>query len=236
MSWPSNAARTKTWGTEVLTSSDLQGQFDLLCQYFIDSLNGTTGHKHTGGTNDGQQIILTTGVTGVLPVANGGTNASSASITAFNNITGFSAAGTTGTNSTNLVFSTSPTLVTPNLGTPTTLTLTNATGLPAAGLTGVLGTWATKSTGSPIQATTDGFVICVVNTGASNNSYGNLFTDSSNPPTTRRSRVGSDSSVSGPNGVVGTLFSPVKKNDYYEVTLTGAATAPDGMFFIPLGS
>lgn len=64
-------------------------------------------------------LPLTSGVTGVLPVANGGTNASSASITAFNNITGYTAAGATGTTSTNLVFSTSPTLVTPTLGVAT---------------------------------------------------------------------------------------------------------------------
>ena len=54
-------------------------------------------------------LPLTTGVTGVLPVANGGTNASTASITSFNNITGYSASGATGTTSTNLVFSASPT-------------------------------------------------------------------------------------------------------------------------------
>lgn len=54
-----------------------------------------------------------------LPVANGGTNATSASITAFNNITGYTASGATGTTSTNLVFSTSPTLTTPTLGVAT---------------------------------------------------------------------------------------------------------------------
>jgi enamine deaminase RidA (YjgF/YER057c/UK114 family) len=54
-------------------------------------------------------LPLTTGVTGVLPIANGGTNASTASITSFNNITGYSASGATGTTSTNLVFSASPT-------------------------------------------------------------------------------------------------------------------------------
>ena len=62
------------------------------------------------------KIGLTTHISGVLPVANGGTNASTASITSFNNITGYSASGATGTTTTNLVFSTSPTLVTPTLG------------------------------------------------------------------------------------------------------------------------
>lgn len=73
------------------------------------------------------KITLTGHVSGVLPVANGGTNASSASITAFNNITGYTAAGATGTTSTNLVFSTSPILVTPTLGVAdaTSLTATN---------------------------------------------------------------------------------------------------------------
>ena len=52
----------------------------------------------------------------VLAAGNGGTNCSSASITCFNNITGFTAVGATGTTSTDLVFSTSPTLVTPTLG------------------------------------------------------------------------------------------------------------------------
>jgi hypothetical protein len=61
------------------------------------------------------KIGLTTHVSGVLPVANGGTNASSASITAFNNITGYTASGATGTTSTNLVFSTSPSITTPTL-------------------------------------------------------------------------------------------------------------------------
>ena len=91
--------------------------------------NATRYLSNTGATNNPAwaQVALTTGVTGVLPVANGGTNASSASITAFNNITGFTAAGSTGTTSTNIVFSTSPTLVTPLLGTPTSGNLSNCT-------------------------------------------------------------------------------------------------------------
>lgn len=81
-------------------------------------------------------LPLTSGVTGILPVANGGTNASSASITAFNNITGYTASGSTGTTSTNLVFSTSPTLVTPTLGVASATTINKVTiTAPATGST-----------------------------------------------------------------------------------------------------
>jgi len=71
------------------------------------------------------KIGLTTHISGVLPVANGGTNASTASITSFNNITGYSAAGATGTTTTNLVFSTSPSITTPTLVGDVTLSTGN---------------------------------------------------------------------------------------------------------------
>lgn len=95
---------------------------------FITPILGT---PTSGNLSNCTALSLTAGVSGVLPVANGGTNASSAGVTAFNNITGYTASGATGTTSTNLVFSTSPTLITPLLGTPTSGTLTNCTGLPS---------------------------------------------------------------------------------------------------------
>ena len=64
-------------------------------------------------TNSSGQVTLTTGVDGTLPVANGGTGV------------------TTSTGSGANVLSTSPTLVTPLLGTPTSGNLANCTGIPA---------------------------------------------------------------------------------------------------------
>jgi hypothetical protein len=99
------------------------------------------------------KIGLTTHVSGVLPVANGGTNASSAGIAAFNNITGYSASGATGTTSTNLVFSTSPSITTPTLAGDVNLSTGNITqgtaakginftaNTPASGMTSQLLNW-----------------------------------------------------------------------------------------------
>jgi hypothetical protein len=74
---------------------------------------GTTGLTPASATSGAVTLA------GTLAVANGGTNATTASITSFNNITGYTASGATGTTSTNLVFSTSPTITTPVLTNPT---------------------------------------------------------------------------------------------------------------------
>ena len=88
-----------------------------------------------GGSVNATINLGTNPFTGLLPVNKGGTGASTS----------------TGTGS--VVLSTSPTLITPILGTPTSGTLTNCTGLPIANTTGTLaiakgGTGATAATGT----------------------------------------------------------------------------------------
>ena len=87
-----------------------------------------TNIKTVNGTS-----LLGTGDVGTIDVAHGGTNATTASIISFNNITGYTASGATGTTSTNLVFSTSPTLTTPKA--TTTIGIGNAT--PSASGAGI---------------------------------------------------------------------------------------------------
>ena len=112
-----------------LTGVDLTSQVTGI----LPVANGGTGSSSTTFVN------LTTNVTGTLPVANGGTGITSfgAGIADFlgtPSSANLATAVTDETGSGALVFATSPTLVTPALGTPSALVATNATGT-AAGLT-----------------------------------------------------------------------------------------------------
>jgi hypothetical protein len=165
------------------------------------------GTPASGTLTNATGLPLTTGVTGTLPVANGGTGVTSS----------------TGTG--NVVLSNSPTLVTPALGTPSSGTLTNATGLPlTTGVTGVLpiangGTnlSSTPTNGQIPVGNGTGYALATITAGT-----GVSVTNGSGSITVANTGV---TSVNGSTGAVTTMG--------WNVTATNSTIGNGGTYAIP---
>ena len=139
--------------------------------------NATRVLTNTGTSNvpAWAQVTLTSGVTGTLPVANGGTGITSlasgvATFMGTPSSANLRAALTDETGTGGAVFATSPTLVTPALGTPASGVLTNATGLPIAGIAngtdGELITWNASGVAAAVAVGTATHVLTSNGAGA----------------------------------------------------------------------
>ena len=95
-----------------------------------------------------------------------------------------------------------------------------------------LGTWSSKSFGSPYQAGTDGFFMGSCGNTGSGSTGISCITDSSSSPSTVRQ----ESAIGANTGGILSCISPVKKNDYYEITEQNGCTSGEVEYFIPLGT
>jgi hypothetical protein len=126
----------------VIHAHPTQGKIQVKVQngYELDEIHNVSAQTPSNGQTivynsatslwENNTVSLTAGVNGTLPVANGGTGV------------------TTSTGSGSTVLATSPTLVTPLLGTPTSGILTNCTGYTYANLSGTIPTWNQNTTGT----------------------------------------------------------------------------------------
>jgi len=169
--------------------------------------NGKKMHLYVDGVNvvDAVSHFSSLTLAAALPVLSGGTGV------------------TTSTGSGNNVLSTSPTLVTPILGTPTSVTLTNATGLPlTTGVTGLLPV-ANGGSGTATPAIVAGTNVTV------SGSWPNQTINASSSGDVAGPASATDNAITRFDGTTGKIV----QNSLVTVADDGAITAPQVGSIIP---
>jgi hypothetical protein len=60
--YPSDLVRSKNWGTEILTDTDLEAQLDLIIAWVMAALDSSSGHAHEATSNKSQKVNVATGL------------------------------------------------------------------------------------------------------------------------------------------------------------------------------
>ena len=172
-----------TSGTVTLKTAAAAGTWALTLPTAVPSVTGYVLSSDTSGvtswvangTGGGGVTTISFGTTGLTPsTASSGVVTVAGTLAVANGGTGVTTSTGTGAN----VLSTSPTFVTPILGTPTSVTLTNATGLPIS--TGVSGLGSNVATALGVAVGTSGAF--VTNGGALGTPSSGTLTNATNLP------------------------------------------------------